>query len=63
MRIGKWMGLIVKVRVHNRHAINNVAMVKETDIRIIQCEYRYGNYPYDSSGTLRHDGRSMMLQK
>jgi hypothetical protein len=34
------MGLVVYMRMDNRNAVDDVAMVKETDIRVVKCEYR-----------------------
>jgi hypothetical protein len=37
------MRFAVDMRVDNRNAIDDVAMVKEADVRIIKCEYHNPN--------------------
>jgi hypothetical protein len=37
------VGFAVDMRMDNRNTVNNVAMVKETDVRIVKCEYHNQN--------------------
>jgi hypothetical protein len=39
MRARLCVGLVVHVRMDNGDAVDDMAMVKETDIRIVKCEY------------------------
>jgi len=38
MCAGLGMRLIMKVRMDNRCTVDNMAVIKETDIRIVECE-------------------------
>lgn len=55
MRVVDRVGLSVEMRVDDRDAVYDMAVIEEADIRIIECEYGDGQGNYDSFGALRHD--------